>query len=111
MTAYPQQPTTDTQDLASAIVEFECALPGWWWSVGTCSVSRDASCGPDRAGPDADLLTRREFDGGFHCDGKGDTWTCAMSLRDVMAQSVEARGADWFDGGWDGECQDRIGGG
>ena len=53
-------------DLQTAIIEFEKALPGWWYSLGICSVSRDASCGPDITGPDAALLEIRQFDGGFH---------------------------------------------
>jgi hypothetical protein len=74
--------------LADTIVEFERRLPGWWWSVSSCSVTRDASCGPDRNGPDADLLRYREFDAGFHHDGEGDV---AESLRIVMERAVERR--------------------
>jgi hypothetical protein len=46
--------TTDANDLIAAIQEFEAALPGWWWSIGSCGLTRDASCGPPRAmcGPD-----------------------------------------------------------
>jgi hypothetical protein len=73
----------------SFIREFEAALPGWWWSICVCSVSRDASCGPDVAGPDADLLEDRTFDRGFHCDDRNGT--LASSLRDVMAQALDAR--------------------
>jgi hypothetical protein len=74
--------------LAEAVREFEAALPGWWWSVGACSVSRDASCGPDRQGPDADLLTDRLFDGFHHDDDFGSV---AASLRAVMAVALAAR--------------------
>jgi hypothetical protein len=87
-TEFPQQPATDRSDLSDAIVALETALPGWWWSVCVCSRSRDASCGPDMAGPDADLLTNRLFDDGFHCDCDG---TLADALRDVMEQAVDAR--------------------
>lgn len=82
---------TDAQDLAAAIAEFEKALPGWWWSVASCSVSRDASCAPDRAGRDAWLLKQRVFDNGFHCDDLEGT--PASSLRDVMRQAISARTA------------------
>lgn len=86
---FPQQPVTDTDDLAAAIKEFETALPGWWFSVCVCSRTRDASCGPDMAGPDWRLLTNREFDSGFHCDDANGT--LASSLRDVMQQALEAK--------------------
>lgn len=80
---------TDAAALAIAIAEFETALPGWWWSVGSCSLTRDASCGPDRAGPDAALLAIRLFDDGFHHDdAAGDV---AGSLRIVMAAALAAR--------------------
>jgi hypothetical protein len=59
------QPKTDTDAVGAAIREFEAALPGWWWSICVCSVSRDASCAPDIAGPDADLLQERTFDEGL----------------------------------------------
>jgi hypothetical protein len=78
----------DTGALAHAIAEFERRLPGWWWSVGSCSVSRDASCGPDRNGPDADLLKDRELDEGIHHDGDG---TVADSLRIVMERAIARR--------------------
>lgn len=78
----------DPKELAAVIAEFEQKLPGWWWSVGACSVSRDASCGPDRNGPDGDLLDDREFDDGFHHDGGG---TVADSLRIIMEHALTRR--------------------
>ena len=39
---------------------------GWWWSVGVCSVSCDASIGPDVAYCDKETLIA--FDSGFHAD-------------------------------------------
>lgn len=74
-----------------AIEEFERRLPGWWWSIGICSVSADASCGPDIAGPDADLLDyeSRVFDEGFDCDDRNGT--LASSLCDVMKQALYMR--------------------
>lgn len=82
-------PVVDTDDLSAAIQEFEAALPGWWFSLGACSVSRDASCGPDRRGMDAKLLEERQFDDGFHCDDADGS--LASSLRDVMRQALIAR--------------------
>lgn len=80
---------TDVLDLASAIREFETALPGWWWSIGHCSVSRDASCGPDLNGPDKHLLEIPLFDEGFHIDDRSGT--LAGSLRYVMREALAAK--------------------
>jgi hypothetical protein len=60
---------TDGNDLAAAIREFETALPGWWWSVGSCSLTRDASCGPRAlCAPDCfdDVVSKAEL-----AEGKG----------------------------------------
>jgi hypothetical protein len=47
---------TDTHDFAQAISEFEAALPGFWWSVGQCSVGAHASCSVDGSGCQRHLL-------------------------------------------------------
>jgi hypothetical protein len=85
------QPLTNTDAFSSVIIEFERQLPGWWWRVGTCSVSRHASCGPDRAGPDAHLLEIRLFDAGFDCDDYREGSTLAGALLDVMSQALKAK--------------------
>ena len=89
---------TDGDELVAAIKEFETVLPGWWWSLGYCSVSRDASCGPPRAScgpdysnPDIDRLELRIFDKGFHYDDVAPRSTVAGSLRNVMRQALAAR--------------------
>jgi hypothetical protein len=51
--------------LEAAIEKLHRELPGWWWSLGNCHVSADATVGPDRTGPDAHLLKLREFDWGI----------------------------------------------
>ena len=51
--------------LEAAIEKLHRELPGWWWSLGNCHVSADATVGPDRTGPDAHLLKLKEFDGGI----------------------------------------------
>jgi hypothetical protein len=81
---------TDTNDLIAAIKEFETALPGWWWTVGFCGVSRDASCRPDYSRLE-DQLELEVFDSGFHFDDIADGSTVARSLRNVMRQAMEAR--------------------
>jgi hypothetical protein len=84
---------TNTGALYLAIDEFEINLPGWWWSVGMCSVSGDASCGVDRQGPDAHLLEGiphgHPFDAGFHADIRSGQ--PATALKNVMQQAMKAR--------------------
>jgi len=87
----PSHDAASLADLQTAIIEFEKALPGWWYSLGICSVSRDASCGPDPKGPDAALLKMRKFDSGFNCDDHHPDSTMADALRNVMAQALEAK--------------------
>lgn len=91
MSTFPWH-TGDTEVLKETIKEFEEKLPGWWWTIGSCSVSGHASCGPDSSGPDADLLETGDlaFDG-FHQDYIGPDDTAADALRDVMEQAIEAR--------------------
>jgi hypothetical protein len=81
---------TDGDDLAAAIREFETALPGWWWTLGYCGVSRDASCGPDYSSNE-NQLELKVFDNGFHCDDVAPKSTVANSLRIVMRQALAAR--------------------
>lgn len=81
----------DIDDIEQAIAEFKERLPGWWFTVGSCSVSRDASCAPDIAGPDADLCAFRLFDQGFHYDDADPESTVASSLRKVTADALLAR--------------------
>jgi hypothetical protein len=73
-----------------AIAKFRSELPGWWWSIGDCSVSADASCGPDRTGPDAELLADRLFDEGFHCDLRQPA-SPVQSLMNVLDQAKSAK--------------------
>jgi hypothetical protein len=82
---------TDPVAFAQAVADFEAALPGFWWSVGQCSVGAHASCAVDGKGSQAHLLegllAGEPLDEGFHCDTtKG---TPSEALRDVMRQAVE----------------------
>lgn len=82
---------TNELDLAAAVKEFERALPGFWWSVGQCSVGAHASCAVDGKGAQAILLNGivagHPFDSGFHCDtARG---TPAEALRNVMKQACD----------------------
>lgn len=86
-------PVTDTGDFAAAVEEFERLLPDWFFCCGACSVSRHASCGPDRHGRDGDLLKIKStiFDRGFHADLANGTM--ADALRHVMRQGLAAKRA------------------
>jgi hypothetical protein len=88
--ATPVMWTTDTEDFAYAIKEFEAALPGFWWSVGQCSVGAHASCAVDGNGVQADLLrgvkSGNPLDAAFDCDTVGGS--PAEALRDVMQQAI-----------------------
>lgn len=81
---------TDAGEFAKAIQLFEAALPGFWWSVGQCSVGAHASCAVDGNGSQSDLLdgvkAGQPFDSGFHCDTSGGS--PAEALRDVMEQAM-----------------------
>lgn len=78
------------EGLEAAIATFKATLPGWWYSVGECQVSADASCGPTRESPHIKLIQRdRRFDDGFHADLPQPS-TMAAALMDVMSQALEA---------------------
>ena len=82
---------TDALDMAQVVREFETALPGFWWSVGQCSIGAHASCAVDGSGVQKDLLVGvkpgEPLDEGFHCDTQGGQ--PAEALRDVMQQALE----------------------
>jgi hypothetical protein len=71
-----------------ALQTFKMHFPDWWFTVGTCKLSRHASCGPDISGADAHLLEDKRFQEGFHCDHDG---TMAEALLDVMNQGLKAK--------------------
>ena len=82
--------TGDLTSLAQAITEFELTLPGWWWEIGSCSISANAHCGPDILGPDAELIMHNEKAfAGFSHQGS----TCADALRGVMKDALKAKAA------------------
>jgi hypothetical protein len=82
---------TDTLELAKVILKFEKELPGFWWSVGQCSVGAHASCAVDGSGTQTHLLDNivagHPYDSGFHCDTlRGSP---AEALSNVMEQALE----------------------
>lgn len=88
-------------DLTAVIARVERELPGWWWSVGSCSISAHASIGPDLAGSDKHLLEIKEFDDGFHADLSRPS-TIAEALTQCIDEAVKAR-KDLGDTALDGE--------
>ena len=83
--------TRPADGLEQAIAEFKAALPGYWFTVGECQVSADASCAPTRESPDiAYAIDFPEFDSGFHADLPQPA-TMADALRDVMVQAIAAK--------------------
>lgn len=81
------------QGLEMAIIAFKLALPGWWFTVGECQVSADASCGPTRDSPHIALIpVDRRFDDGFHADLPQPA-SMAAALLDVQTQALDALAA------------------
>jgi len=72
-------------DIETAIKEFNEKLPGWWFTIGECSVSCDATVGPDRAYCDQDILNR--FDDGVDWD-LAQPSTLAQALREATYEAL-----------------------
>ena len=69
---------------------FKRRLPGWWFTVGECQLSADASCGPTRESPHIALIPLdKRFDDGFHADLPQPA-TMAEALHAVMREAVGA---------------------
>lgn len=76
--------------LEYAVACFKAELPGWWFSVGECQVSCDASCAPTPESQHIDLIALDErFDSGFHADLEQPS-TLAHALNTVRAEALEA---------------------
>lgn len=79
---WPARPYT--ADLGAAIT---LVPAGWWWSSGDCSVSADASMGPDVAHCDKATLVR--FDQGLHLDLSKPSWPAqAMTALALVAHAA-----------------------
>lgn len=80
--------------IEGAIRRFARDLPGWWYSVGDCQVSADASCAPTIHSKHNELISQdRSFDSGFHTDLRKDipglNPTPAMALDHIRLQALE----------------------
>lgn len=57
------------EGIEKVIARFRRELPNWWYSLGECQVSCDASCGPTSESEDIALIPQDErFNSGFHVD-------------------------------------------
>ena len=74
-------------DLQEAIASFKERLPGWWFTVGECSVSCDATVGPDKAYCPKWMLDK--FDDGFSVDLCQPS-TLAEALNEAVDEALEA---------------------
>ncbi|PZQ55796.1 MAG: hypothetical protein DI555_07150 [Novosphingobium pentaromativorans] len=87
--------TSPATGLEEAIARFKSDLPGWWFSVGECQVSCDASCAPTSETMDIGIVgipgSDDRFDSGFHADLEQPS-TLAEALDDVRMQALEALG-------------------
>ena len=84
------------QELLEAVARLERELPGWWWRVGHCHVSSDASIAPDyndpvhqdrlyQEWPDDDIMGE-----GFHVDLPQPS-TLAAALHHVIDEALRHR--------------------
>lgn len=82
--------TSAPTGIEQAVSEFKRVLPGWWFTIGECQVSADASCAPTRESEHITLVGKdRRFDDGFHADLPQPS-TMADALRDVQSQAISA---------------------
>lgn len=79
--------------IEQAIVRFKRDLPGWWYSLGECQVSCDASCAPTALSEHIVLIPRDgRFNDGFHADLPQPS-TLAEALDTVRRDALEALNA------------------
>jgi len=77
--------------IEAAIAEFKRRLPNWWYSLGECQVSCDATCAPTSRSADIDMIPLDErFNAGFQADLRQPS-TLAESLRTVMNEALVAK--------------------
>lgn len=82
--------TEEPTGLEEAIIRFKRDLPGWWYRVGECQVSADASCGPTRESEHVLLIPKNpRFDHGFDADLPMPA-SMADALDVVRAEALDA---------------------
>ena len=86
--------------IESVIARFRQELPNWWYSLGECQISSDASCAPTKHSEDMRHIDEDDrFNSGFHADvPQPSTLTDALLivLHDALAAKarVENRSND-----------------
>lgn len=73
--------------LSNAVQRLKRELPGWWFTLGECSVSCDATIGPDVAYCPKWMLDA--YDGGFDCDIRQPS-TLADALNGAIDEALKA---------------------
>lgn len=82
--------TKPQPDLESAIASFKAEFPGWYYTLGECQVSCDATIAPTTDSGDISLIPQdARFDSGFSVDLRQPA-TLAQAL---MVVALEARDA------------------
>lgn len=75
------------EEMLNAISEMKEKLPGWWFTIGECSVSCDATVGPDVAYCPEWML--EAFDAGIDNDLRQPS-TIAEALRGAVNKAIKA---------------------
>lgn len=79
------------EGIEKTIAQFRQKLPNYWYTVGECQVSCDASCGPTSCSDDVKLIPQDErFNSGFHVDVPQPSTTSA-ALMIIMLEALAAR--------------------
>lgn len=79
------------EGIEKVIARFREELPNWWYTVGECQISCDASCGPTSLSSDVDLIPSDErFNSGFHVDVPQPS-KLSYALMIVMHQALAAK--------------------
>jgi len=83
-------------NIEKTIAPFKKELPGWWYSLGECQVSCDASCAPTKLSDDMRHIPIDDrFNSGFHADvPQPSTLSDALLivLHDALAAKAKAEG-------------------
>lgn len=95
-----EQAIDGLKDLHWAVAALRHAMPGWWFSVGLCALSGDASIGPDFRAPNApSKAIIDKYDAGFHADLQpGDGLRrMARALLHCIVQAKQAMKVDGYE--------------